>query len=178
MTWTRLARDSAAAIVAGIAAVASYTHMRDLAAAHGQTALIAALVPVSVDGMLVVSTVAMADDQAGGRRVRWSAYLAFTVGVLASIVANVLAAPPDIVSRCVSAWPSVALVLVVEVLARPGRAAKTDTVAHTNGHDPTARGRLTAARAANPDMPVTELARVAGVSVRHARRLLAEGANA
>jgi len=43
--------------------------------------LIAALLPISVDGMMVVATVALGD----GRRHRWSAWLAFWTGVVASV---------------------------------------------------------------------------------------------
>ncbi|MEW2477791.1 DUF2637 domain-containing protein [Micromonospora gifhornensis] len=101
-----------------IAAVASYDHMRTVALDAGQSPFLAALLPLSVDGMILVATLALGD----GRRSRWSAWLAFLVGVAASVAANVMAAEDDAVSRAVSAWPAVALLLTVEVLARSGRA--------------------------------------------------------
>lgn len=101
-----------------IAAVASYDHMRELALDDGQPPLLAALLPLSVDGMILVATLALGD----GRRSRWSAWLAFLVGVAASLAANVIVARPDAVARVVSAWPAIALLLTVEVLARSGRA--------------------------------------------------------
>jgi hypothetical protein len=106
-----------AGAVAAIAAVASYSHMRHLALACGQEDLIATLLPLSVDGLVMVGAVAIGD----GRRHTWSAWLAFWVGVAASIAANVLAARPDPISRVVSAWPAIALLLVVEVISRSGR---------------------------------------------------------
>src|SRR2546429_1654906 len=117
MSPRRLASIGAALVVAGIAAVASYSHMRGLAIRYGKEQVIAAMLPISVDGMLVVATVALGD----GRRYRWSAWLAFWVGVGASIVANVLAAQPSAIARCISAWPAVAFLLVVEVITRGGR---------------------------------------------------------
>jgi hypothetical protein len=74
----RVSSVSSALVVAGIAAVASYSHMRHLAVEYGQTEAIADMLPISVDGMLVVATVALGD----GRRYRWSAWLAFWIGVV------------------------------------------------------------------------------------------------
>jgi len=114
VTGRQLASRASAATVAGIAAIASYTHMRHLALAHGQDRLIATLLPLSVDGLVIVAAVAIGD----GRANRWSAWLAFWVGISASVMANVLAAPPEVLARCISAWPAVALLLVVEVISR------------------------------------------------------------
>ncbi|MFE9206167.1 hypothetical protein [Micromonospora sp. NPDC007230] len=44
---------------------------------------------------------------------------------VASLAANVMAAEHDAASCVVSAWPAVALLLTVEVLARAGRAPAT-----------------------------------------------------
>jgi hypothetical protein len=73
MTLRRVAPLAGALVVAAIAALASYSHMRGLAVRYGQPELIVNLLPVSVDRMMVVATVALGD----GRRNRWSAWLAF-----------------------------------------------------------------------------------------------------
>ncbi|MGV9762411.1 DUF2637 domain-containing protein [Micromonospora tulbaghiae] len=117
MNARRFASLAGTVAVTVIAAVASYDHMRTVALDAGQSAFLAALLPLSVDGMILVASLALGD----GRRSRWSAWLAFLVGVAASLAANVLAAEDDAVSRVVSAWPAVALLLTVEVLARAGR---------------------------------------------------------
>jgi hypothetical protein len=106
-----------------IAAVASYDHTRELALRAGQSPLLAALLPLSVDGMIMVATLALGD----GRERRGAAWLAFVVGVAASLAANVMVAAPDPVARVVSAWPAVALLLTVEVLARGGRSTSPAT---------------------------------------------------
>lgn len=114
MSVHRFASLAGALLVAAIAALASYTHMRTVALHYGQPPLIAALLPVSVDGLMATATVALGD----GRQHRWSAWLAFWTGVAASVLANVLAAEPSLPARCISAWPAVAFVLVVEVIIR------------------------------------------------------------
>ena len=103
--------------VALIAAIASYSHMRSVALEYGQTPLIATLLPLSVDGLVIVGAVAIGD----GREHTWSAWLSFWAGVGASIAANVLAARPDLIARLISAWPAVALLLVVEVITKSTR---------------------------------------------------------
>ncbi|MET8062574.1 DUF2637 domain-containing protein [Micromonospora sp. NPDC005686] len=118
MNARRFASLAGTVAVTVIAAVASYDHMRELAERAGQPPLLASLLPLSVDGMILVATLALGD----GRRSRWSAWLAFVLGVAASLAANVIVAPPDATARVVSAWPAVALLLTVEVLARSGRA--------------------------------------------------------
>lgn len=127
MTPTRLARNLSAAVVAGIAAWSSYHHMVEVALGVGERPDVAYLVPLSVDGMLVVASVAMVDDKRAGRRVRASARLAFVVGVAASVGANIAAAQPTIGARVVAAWPAVALLLVVELLSRTGRLLRHGT---------------------------------------------------
>ncbi|GAA1785771.1 hypothetical protein GCM10009682_04760 [Luedemannella flava] len=118
---TRLASNLSAAVVAGIAAWSSYHHMVSVALSVGERPDVAYVLPLSVDGMLVVASVAMVDDRRNGRRVRWSARLAFVAGVVASVAANVAAAQSTVGARIVAAWPAIALLLTVELLSRTGR---------------------------------------------------------
>ena len=120
MNGTRLARNASAAVVAGIAAWSSYSHMVHVALRFGERPEVAWLLPFSVDGMLVVASVAMVDDKRSSRRVRPMARVAFAAGVAASIAANIAAAEPTWGARVVAAWPALALLLVVEMLSRSG----------------------------------------------------------
>lgn len=120
MTLRRTASITAALAVAAIAAAASYSHMRHLAIQYGQEQWVASLLPLSVDGMLVVATLALGD----GRVYRWSAWAAFWLGVSVSVVANALAAQPHVLARCISAWPAVAFLATVEVITRGGRGTR------------------------------------------------------
>lgn len=53
------ARYIGTAIVAGVAATASYRHMRDLAFASGEDLLTASTLPLSADGLILVSSVSL-----------------------------------------------------------------------------------------------------------------------
>jgi hypothetical protein len=117
----RVASVGSALIVGAIAAWASYTHMRDLALAHGQPEGLANWWPLSVDGMMVAATIGLGD----GRPDRRSAWLAFWVGVIVSVTANILAADANVVARAISAWPALAFLLSIEVITRAGRAVPT-----------------------------------------------------
>jgi hypothetical protein len=52
------------------------------------------------------------------RRIRWAVRAALTLGVAASVAANVLGAQPSVVGRAVAAWPPLALLLTVELICR------------------------------------------------------------
>ena len=121
MRGTRITSTLGAAAVAGIAAWASWTHMVHVAIRFGERVEVAYVLPLSVDGLLVVASAAMVDDKAAGRRPRTSAKVAFIAGVAASIAANITAAHPSVGARTVAAWPAIALLLVVELMTRKGR---------------------------------------------------------
>jgi hypothetical protein len=126
VTPTRIARDVSTVAVAGIAAWSSWSHMVAVALRFGERPEVAYVLPLSVDGMLVVASAAMVEDKRAGRRVRWSARTAFAVGVAASVAANIAAAEPSLGARIVAAWPAVALLLVVEMLTRSQPALRND----------------------------------------------------
>ncbi|MEH0981882.1 DUF2637 domain-containing protein [Micromonospora sp. CPCC 205556] len=52
------------------------------------------------------------------RRLRWAVRGVLTLGVAASVAANVLHARPNPVSQIISAWPPLALMLTVELISR------------------------------------------------------------
>ncbi|MEV0396687.1 DUF2637 domain-containing protein [Polymorphospora rubra] len=130
--------------MAGIAAWSSWSHMVAVALRFGERPEVAYVLPLSVDGMLVVASAAMVEDKRAGRRVRWSARVAFIAGVVASVAANIAAAQPSLGARIVAAWPAVALLLVVEMLTRsphaPGAMVRTDDPSGETGH--TSRQRV------------------------------------
>jgi len=141
---TRSARNVSAAVVAGIAAWSSYSHMVHVALRFGERPEVAYVLPFSVDGMLVVSATAMVDDKRSGHRVRPAARVAFTAGVLASIAANIAAAEPTAGARIVAAWPALALLLVVEMLSRSGRAQRQSAATGTGATEQPAQVRRSA----------------------------------
>jgi Protein of unknown function (DUF2637) len=113
--WVRRVTTLAVVLVAGVAAVASYEHMRALATLAGEDWR-SWLLPVSVDGLAVAASMTMlvrrrAELPAGGL-----AWVALLLGLGASLAANVAAADPTVAGRLVAAWPPAALLLAYELL--------------------------------------------------------------
>lgn len=141
--------------VALVAAWGSYRHMLDVATIAHQPIEIAATLPLSVDGMLLAATLAMADDKANGRRPRAWARFAFWLGATISVAANISSTVvhngPNPLSIGVAAWAPIALLVVTEIMARPGKLepaeqAETPDVAEAVKPVRTAKERLEAAR--------------------------------
>ncbi|TDD21096.1 DUF2637 domain-containing protein [Actinomadura sp. KC06] len=110
-------------VLAWIAAVLSYKHMYELVLRYGETSWGAALLPVSVDGMIVASSLTLLADSRAGRRggvLPWALLLA---GSAASLAANVAVAEPSAIGRVIAAWPSCALIGAYELLMRQVRQA-------------------------------------------------------
>jgi hypothetical protein len=82
---------------------------------------VAALTPLSVDGMIVAaSTTLLADSRSGGRGgiLPWALLAA---GSVASLAANVAVAEPTATGRVIAARPSFALIAAYELLMRQVR---------------------------------------------------------
>jgi Protein of unknown function (DUF2637) len=115
----RWASAGAVVAVGFVAAVASYTHMFDLARHAGEGRL-ALLLPISVDGLVVAGSTTMVVRRRHGRSGGWLAWLAVSLGIGASLAANVVAADPglvvpDVVRRVIAGWPPVALAISAEL---------------------------------------------------------------
>lgn len=121
MTATSITSRAAAGLVAAVAGYASYRHIVDVASKAGEHRDVAAVLPLAIDGLILVATLAMLDDKRHGRRPRVSARLALVFGVVSTIAANVASAQPSITARLVAAVPAVSFLLAVEVLSRTGK---------------------------------------------------------
>ncbi|GAA4077184.1 DUF2637 domain-containing protein [Actinomadura miaoliensis] len=108
-------------VLAGIAAVLSYKHMYTLVRQYGETSWTAALLPVSVDGMIAVSSMTLLADSRQGRRSGFLPWALLVTGSAASLAANVAVAEPSLVGRLIAAWPSAALIGSYELLMRQVR---------------------------------------------------------
>lgn len=120
----RLAFGTSFVVVAVPAAVNSYAHMRDLAILGHQAELLASILPLSIDGLLVIASLAMAEDKAQNRHPRLWARFGFWFGAVISLVANVASTAVhhgDPLSIGVAAWPPLVLLIVTEIMARPGK---------------------------------------------------------
>lgn len=129
--FTRVTRNTSAGIVAGIAGYASYWHQVHVAILAGERIELAHVLPGSVDGLLVVASICMVDARAEGRKPSWKVVAGFALGIAASVGANIMSALPTTLGRVVAAWPAVALLVVVEMLASKGRRIREDEAATT-----------------------------------------------
>lgn len=124
MIARRLGYGTSLVAVAGTAAYTSYFHMREVAVLAHQRTELAAVLPFSVDGMMVVATLAIAEDKAQGRKPRTWARVALALGALVSVAANITSTAAhysDPLSIAVSAWSPVALFVVVEIMSKRGK---------------------------------------------------------
>lgn len=173
MMASRTAGLVAGAVVALVAGLASYTHMRQLAAEHGETWL-AYLVPLSVDGLLVVASLVIVTARRAGTSTPVLAWLALATGVAASLAANVANAGDDLVSRLVAAWPPLAFAVTFELVLRLVRTG--DKQLATDDHQPVSSDDGDVWEDPHPtrvDLPTVEQAAPGDDLVTRARDLVA-----
>ena len=105
----RLARvltGLAVLMVAVIAAVVSFTHIETLALGHGQPLVDARLMPVSVDGLLVMSSLVLLAAARARQRAPSLARAGVVVGVVTMVLANVtFCARFGVIGAVISGWP-------------------------------------------------------------------------
>ncbi|GAA4954815.1 hypothetical protein GCM10023224_45350 [Streptomonospora halophila] len=104
------------------AATVSFAHMFELALRHGEPTWRAAQFPISVDGMIIASSMALLNDARQGRRGGVLPWTLLIIGSAASLAANIAVADPTMWSRVIHAWPSAALIGSYELLMRQFRA--------------------------------------------------------
>ncbi|KOX12673.1 DUF2637 domain-containing protein [Nocardiopsis sp. NRRL B-16309] len=121
--WPRWVTIAAVLLLAGIAAVVSYSHMYELALRHGEPEWRASLFPLSVDGMIVGASMTLLSDARHGRKDGLLPWALLIMGSGASLAANVAVADPTMWSRIIHAWPSFALIGAYELLMREFRTA-------------------------------------------------------
>jgi hypothetical protein len=110
-------------VLAVIAAIISYRHMFVLVHRYGESSWTAALLPVSVDGMIVASSMSLLASSRQGQRSGVLPWVLLVLGSVASLSANVAVAEPSAVGRLIAAWPSCALIGAYELLMRQIRQA-------------------------------------------------------
>lgn len=114
--WIRLTTVAAVVTVALIAGTVSYRHMAGVAREHGEDQVTAAIVPISVDGLIIAASLTLLADSRAGRRRSPLPYALLTLASAASVAANVMHAEPDLAARLIAAWPSAALIGSYEML--------------------------------------------------------------
>jgi Protein of unknown function (DUF2637) len=137
--WVCRTTTTAVVLVALVAAVASYEHIRALADIAGEDWR-SWLLPISVDGLAVAATMTMLVRRRAGQPAGALAWAALILGVGVSLGANVAAADPTWQGRVVAAWPPIGLLLSYELLMQQIR--------------PTTGSQLVRSAPANPSLEV------------------------
>jgi hypothetical protein len=131
--WTTI---GCVALLALIAGTVSYLHMHMLVVLHGQPGWVAALTPLSVDGMIVAASTTLLADSRSGRQGGVLPWALLVAGSVASLAANVAVAEPSLIGRVIAAWPSFALTASFELLTRQVRRGAAGQDAHHDRRQP------------------------------------------
>ena len=118
--WTTVGCVGLLALIAG---TVSYLHMHMLVVRYGQPGWVAALTPLSVDGMIVAASTTLLADSRSGRKGGALPWALLVAGGVASLAVNVAVAEPTLIGRIIAAWPSFALTTSYELLTREVRRA-------------------------------------------------------
>jgi hypothetical protein len=122
-------------MVAGIAAVISFTHIAHLALTHGQTMLAAMLLPLSIDGTVAAASLVMLRSARMMLPTPKLARVMLALAVLATLACNVLfGAGFGIVGALLSGWPAVAFIGCAEMaigMIRHARSTAPEAVVGT-----------------------------------------------
>lgn len=123
----RFAAYAGVSILAGIAGLVSYTHAYGVAITYGESVMVARLVPLVIDGLLVVASLVQLDAARNDRQAGWLAWLALVVGIALTLGANILhgwANGP--VGAVIAALPAVTLTISFELLMHMIRRAAVE----------------------------------------------------
>lgn len=145
--WIKGTTTCCVALLALIAGTVSYLHMHMLVARNGQPGWVAALTPLSVDGMIVAASTTLLADSRSGRKGGTLPWALLVAGSVASLLANVAVAEPTLIGCVIAAWPSFALTASYELLTRQVRSG---AVQDDSKQEPSQRPRQTSA---NTDPP-------------------------
>jgi hypothetical protein len=151
-------RLGATAVIAGIAAWVSYWHMVSVAARNGESASSAHLLPLSVDGLVVVASVSLVEIAARLRVISTPSAVALVEPPAPVTVTEPDPAVTDQAEPSKSPGPEYP---TVRPSRRPSRPAPRS-----------AADKVTRLRAKNPTWTVGQIAEKAGVTERTARRHL------
>lgn len=103
-------------LVAGIAATVSFVHIQHLAVTHGQTPLASALLPLSIDGTVAATSLAMLRAARAGLATPALARFGLALSVTATLAANVgYGLPFGVTGALISGWPAVAFIVCAEL---------------------------------------------------------------
>jgi hypothetical protein len=122
--------------VAAVAAVASYEHAYALVQAHGESGWTGRLIPLTVDGLIYASSMAMLESAWRNAPLPALARWLLGLGIIATLAANVAhGLGHGIIGAAVAAWPAVVLVGSYEFLMMIIRSAQMHRATPGAHHD-------------------------------------------
>jgi hypothetical protein len=114
----------------------SYGHASALVRAHGESGWTGRLIPLTVDGLIYASSMAMLDSARRDVPLPVLARWLLGMGIIATLAANVAhGLGHGIIGAAVAAWPAVALVGSYELLMMIIRGAQMQTATPGAHHD-------------------------------------------
>jgi Protein of unknown function (DUF2637) len=116
-------------VIAGIAGAASFTHIHDTAAEHGQAGWMAWAIAICIDLLAVMAAREIQRDMRAGRRCTWPV-LVLSIGAALSLAANLAQAEPSPWGRIVAGTPAGAFLVAISMVER--RARTNHAAAATN----------------------------------------------
>ena len=166
--WIRRITIGCVGMLALIAGTVSYLHMHLLVESHGQPGWVAALTPLSVDGMIVAASTTLLAESRSGRSGGALPWALLAVGSVASLAANVAVAEPTVTGRVIAAWPSFALIgsyelLMGQVRATTAGASPRCPIVRSHAHAATSAPQI---RRAVTEPPEQVSGRASGRSLR------------
>lgn len=111
----RWVTTAAVIVVAACAARSSYDHQRLVVEMAGNHKA-AWYLPLSVDGMMLIASLNMLVKRWDGEPAGSLTWTALLLGGVASLAANIAAAPPTWIGRLVAAWSPICLIVSYELL--------------------------------------------------------------
>ncbi|MGH8834464.1 MAG: DUF2637 domain-containing protein [Actinomycetes bacterium] len=107
-------------VIAGIAGAASFTHIHDTAAEHGQAGWMAWAIAVCIDLLAVMAAREIQRDMRAHRRCTWPV-LVLSIGAVLSLAANLAQAEASPWGRIVAGTPAGAFLVAISMVERRAR---------------------------------------------------------
>jgi hypothetical protein len=124
--FARVLAGLAVLAVAVIAGIVSYSHIAALALSHGYSPDTARLLPLSVDGLIVASSLVLLVEARAQRPAPRLARAGLWIAISATLAANVMhGVSYGLVGALANAWPGAAFILASEILLGQMRRAGT-----------------------------------------------------
>jgi uncharacterized protein DUF2637 len=115
--WVKTSCVATATFIGAVAAAVSYQHALDVSRKFGEDGWTAYLVPLTVDGLVYVSSMILLHAARNGTDKPKLAYFGLWLGIMATVAVNVTHGwTQGFGGALIAAWPAVTLVIVTHLL--------------------------------------------------------------